>query len=153
MSKLIDFICSKRCTFLCISFVISILISGCASLSQNTSSKIESSARPAWLLNPEKQGYQSVVAAAPRQDRGGHDAQYRVAVMKAYQELAQIQRVQVTSTNLILLEDRGGKVTRNLDVETQLQSRVALGVGDARVIEEWVDPENGDLYIWLVIPK
>ena len=138
---------------LCISLVISILVSSCASQSQNTTSKIESSARPAWLLNPEKQGYQNVVAAAPRQARGGYDAQYRVAVMKAYQELAQIQRVQVTSTNRMLLEDRGGKVTRNLDVETQLQSRVALGIGEARVIEEWVDPKNGDLYIWLVVPK
>lgn len=107
---------------------------------------------PAWVLNPDKPGYISVVAAAPKQERGGREAQYRVAQMKAYQELAQMQRVQVSSTNRMLLEDRGGKVTRNLDVETQLQSRVSLGVGEARVIEQWVDPKNGDLYIWLVVP-
>jgi hypothetical protein len=59
----------------------------------------------------------------------------------------------VISTNLVRIEDRGGKVTQNMDVETTLQSDVALDINDTRVIEEWVDPENGDLYIWLVVPK
>ena len=131
-------------------FVVSFLAVACA---ETKPPSHENMSHPAWVLNPDKPGYIGVVAAAPKQERGGREAQYRVAQMKAYQELAQIQRVQVTSTNRMLLEDRGGKVTRNLDVETQLQSRVALSIGEARVIEEWVDPKNGDLYIWLVVPK
>ena len=131
-------------------FVTVLLAVGCAAT--NPGSRADSS-YPAWVLNPDKPGYIGVVAAAPKQERGGREAQYRVAQMKAYQELAQMQRVQVSSTNRILAEDRGGKVTHDLDVETQLQSNVALKVGEVHVIEQWVDPKNGDLYIWMVIPK
>lgn len=131
-------------------FVVSFLAVACAETKLPSQANMS---HPSWILNPDKPGYIGIVAAAPKQERGGREAQYRVAQMKAYQELAQMQQVQVTSTNRMLLEDRGGKVTRNLDVETQLQSRVALGIGEARVIEEWVDPKNGDLYIWLVVPK
>ena len=131
-------------------FVVSFLAVACAEIK---SPPQENMSHPAWVLNPDMPGYIGIVAAAPKQERGGREAQYRVAQIKAYQELAQMQQVQVTSTNRMLLEDHGGKVTRNLDVETQLQSLVALGVGEARVIEEWVDPKNGDLYIWLVLPK
>jgi hypothetical protein len=113
----------------------------------------ENKSYPLWVLNPDKHGYESVVAAAPKQVRGGRESQYRVAQLKAYQELAQRKQVQVISTNLVRIEDRGGKVTQNMDVETTLQSDVALDINDTRVIEEWVDPENGDLYIWLVVPK
>ncbi len=104
------------------------------------------------MLNPDKPGYQSVVASAPRQDWGGHAAQYRVAEMKARQELAQMVRVRVESTNRYETEDRAGKVGRSADVETRLQSSVDLSLEAARVIEEWTDPQSGELYIWLVTP-
>jgi hypothetical protein len=103
-------------------------------------------------VNPDKQGYQSVVASAPKQDWGGHAAQYRVAEMKARQELAQMVRVRVESTNRYATEDRAGKVGRSADVETRLQSSVDLSLEAARVIEEWTDPQSGELYIWLVTP-
>jgi hypothetical protein len=102
------------------------------------------------VLNPEKAGFVSVVGSAPKQDWGGHAAQYRVAEMKARQELAQMVRVRVESTNRYSTEDRAGAVSRNADVETRLQSSVDLSLESARVIEEWTDPQNGDLYIWLI---
>ncbi len=108
---------------------------------------------PAWVLNPDKPGYQGVVGSAPKQDWGGHEAQYRVALMKARQELAQMVRVQVESTTRSRIEERGGKVTRDADIETKLQSRVALSLDQAQVIEEWTDPQTGELYLWLVTPK
>lgn len=108
---------------------------------------------PAWVLNPEKAGYVSVVGAATKQDWGGRDAQYRVALMKARQELAQMVRVQVKSSSQSSMEQRGGKVTHDADIEISLQSRVDLSLDAARVIEEWVDPQTGELYIWLVTPK
>ena len=126
------------------------LAAGCAGTKPIAQAEVS---YPAWVLNPDKPGYIGVVAAAPKQERGGREAQYRVAQMKAYQELAQMKRVHVASTNRSIVEDRGGKVTGNLDVETQLQSNVALGVGEAKIVEEWVDPKNGDLYIWLVTPR
>ena len=108
---------------------------------------------PAWVLNPEKAGYVSVVGAAPKQDWGGRDAQYRVALMKARQELAQMVRVQVKSTSQSSMEQREGKVTSEADVEISVQSRVDLSLDAARVVEEWADPQSGELYIWLVTPK
>lgn len=126
------------------------LAAGCAGTKPFAQAEVS---YPAWVLNPDKPGYIGVAAAAPKQERGGREAQYRVAQMKAYQELAQMRRVHVASTNRLTIEDHGGTVTSNLDVKTQLQSNVALGVAEAKVIEEWVDPQSGDLYIWLVTPR
>jgi len=74
-------------------------------------------------------------------------------MLKARQELAQMIRVHVASTTRSQVEDRGGQVTRNVEMDTRLQSTVTLSLGRARVIDEWVDPETGELYIHLVTPK
>lgn len=110
-------------------------------------------AYPAWVLNPGTPGHIGVVGSAPRQDMGGRDAQYRVAMLKARQELAQMIRVHVASTTRSQVEARGGTVSREMDVETRLRSTEALSLDRARVVDEWVDPENGELYIHLVTPK
>lgn len=142
--------CALRNLFVYLS--VALLLLGCAAAGTKTSGDKPGSGAPAWVLNPEKSGYISVVGSAPKQDWGGHAAQYRVAEMKARQELAQMVRVRVESTNRYATEDRGGKVSRGADVETRLQSSVDLSLESARVIEEWMDPQSGELYIWLVTP-
>ena len=132
--------------------VAAVLLLGCSGPAPKAGNEKLVSGAPSWVLNPDKPGYQSVVASAPRQDWGGHAAQYRVAEMKARQELAQMVRVRVESTNQYTTEDRAGKVGRSADVETRLQSSVDLSLESARVIEEWTDPQSGELYIWLVTP-
>ena len=132
-----------------VSLAVAMLLLGCAGGPAPANQKLGSGA-PSWVLNPEKAGFVSVVGSAPKQDWGGHAAQYRVAEMKARQELAQMVRVRVESTNRYSTEDRAGAVSRNADVETRLQSSVDLSLESARVIEEWTDPQNGDLYIWLI---
>jgi hypothetical protein len=134
------------------SLLATLFLLGCAAAGTKTSGDKPSSGAPAWVLNPDKPGYVSVVGSAPKQDWGGHAAQYRVAEMKARQELAQMVRVRVESTNRYATEDRSGKVSRGADVETRLQSSVDLSLESARVIEEWTDPQSGELYIWLVTP-
>jgi hypothetical protein len=128
------------------------LLLGCAGTGPKAAGEKAVPGAPSWVLNPDKPGFQSVVASAPKQDWGGHAAQYRVAEMKARQELAQMVRVRVESTNQYATEDRAGKVGRSADVETRLQSSVDLSLESARVIEEWTDPQSGELYIWLVTP-
>ncbi|MDP2805125.1 MAG: LPP20 family lipoprotein [Gallionellaceae bacterium] len=108
---------------------------------------------PSWVLNPEKAGFISVVGAAPQQDWGGRDAQFRVALKKAHQELAQMVRVQVQSSSRFKSETSKAGLTQDADVETRLQSNVGLSLDAARVIEEWTDPQSGVLYIWLVTPN
>lgn len=108
---------------------------------------------PAWIHSPDKPGYLSVVGSAQKQEWGGRDAQYRVALMKARQELAQIIRTQVSSSSQVKTEERDGKVTRDVDIELKLQSSVDMQLDAARVIEEWSDPQTGNLYIWLTTPN
>jgi len=132
--------------------VAAVLLLGCSGPAPKAGNEKLVSGAPSWVLNPDKPGYQSVVASAPRQDWGGHAAQYRVAEMKARQELAQMVRVRVESTNQYETEDRAGRVVRSADAETRLQSSVDLSLEAARVIEEWTDPQSGELYIWLVTP-
>ncbi|MDO8262261.1 MAG: LPP20 family lipoprotein [Gallionella sp.] len=130
-----------------------LLLPGCAGSGAKSGGSNTGAGLPAWILNPDKPGYQGVVGSAPKQDWGGREAQYRVALMKARQELAQMVRVQVESTTRYQIEDRAGKVSRDADFEAKLQSSVALSLEQARVIEEWVDPQSGELYLWLVTPK
>ncbi len=108
---------------------------------------------PAWVSNPEKAGFISVVGSAPVQDWGGRDAQFRVALKKAHQELAQMVQVQVLSSSRFKAETSKAGLTQDADVETRLQTNVGLQLDAARVIEEWTDPQSGTLYIWLVTPN
>lgn len=132
--------------------VTALVLQGCASSSSHPADN-PSSRLPAWILNPDKPGFISVVGSAPRQDMGGTQAQYRVAMMKARQELAQMVRVRIKSTTEMSVEDRGGKVSREAGVDTGMQSSAELNLDSARVIEEWTDPEDGKLYIWLALPQ
>ncbi|MBI4808399.1 MAG: LPP20 family lipoprotein [Nitrosomonadales bacterium] len=140
-------------TRLFIYLVAALLLLGCTGTGQKAADAGGIPGAPAWVMNPDKPGYTSVVGSAPKQDWGGRAAQLRVAEMKARQELAQIVRVQVESMNKFKTEDRSGSVSRTGDVETRLRSSVDLSLESARVIEEWTDPQSGELYIWLVTPN
>jgi hypothetical protein len=109
---------------------------------------------PSWVLNPEKVGFISVVGSAPKQDWGGRDAQFRVALTKAHQELAQMVRLQVQSSSSFKSETHNGAVVaQDADIETKLQTSVGLRLDAARVVEEWTNPQTGELYLWLVTPN
>ena len=140
-----------RNSLICL-FVAALLL-GCASAGQKSGSAQFGATAPSWVLNPDKPGFQGVVGSAPKQDWGGHAAQYRVAEMKARQELAQMVRVQVESTTRTKVEDRSGAISRDADIESRLRSNTDINLEEARVIEEWTDPQSGELYIWMVIPK
>ena len=72
-------------------------------------------------------------------------------MMKARQELALRIRVRVESANEYRVEERAGKVTSEANMQVRLQSSVDLSLENARVNEEWTDPQSGDLYIWLIV--
>lgn len=135
------------------SILVAILLLGCVSASQNESLNSSVSIQPVWIANPEKNGYLSVVGSAPTQEWGGHQAQYRVALMKARQELAQMVRVQVESSAQFSVEENSGEVSRASDIETKLRSNTEINLDEARIVEEWTDPHTGELFLWLVVPK
>jgi hypothetical protein len=148
----------KRPLLSCLVAVLS--IAGCAVPTANVAkmvTSVESSPKvslPTWVLNPEKPGYLSVVGSAPKQDWGGRDAQFRVALTKAHQELAQMVRLQVQSSSSFKSETHNGTVGAQVaDIETKLQTSVGLKLDAARVVEEWTNPQTGELYLWLVTPN
>jgi hypothetical protein len=131
--------------------VVSFALGGCAG--RGAPSTKANKAYPAWVINPDYPGHIGVIGSAPRQDMGGRDAQYRVAMLKARQELAQMVRVHVDSTLRTKVEARGDRVEREADMQIRLRSMEALSIERARVVNEWVDPETGELYLMLVTPK
>lgn len=133
--------------------VVVLLLGGCTGSGPKAGSETLGSGVPSWVLNPDKAGFVSVVGSAPKQDWGGHAAQYRVAEMKARQELAQMVRVQVESSSKFSVEENSGEVTHSSEIETKLRSNTEINLEEARVVEEWTDPQTGELYLWLVIPK
>ena len=130
---------------------ISVLLFGCVTAGSKLESSRPETKLPAWVLNPDKPGYESVIGSAAKQDWGGRAAQYRVAMMKARQELAQRIRVRVESSNEYQIAERAAKVSSEANMQVRLQSSVDLSLENARVNEEWTDPQSGDLYIWLIV--
>lgn len=109
--------------------------------------------KPTWVLNPERVGYISVVGFAPKQQQGGKQAQYKVAMLKAQQELAQIVRVRVRNHISQTIQESNGNSTSNENVTTSLNTNVSLRLGNANVSAQWIDPSDGGLYLLLEIPN
>lgn len=109
--------------------------------------------KPFWIMSPERSGYISVVASAPKQVNGNVDAQRLVAVMRARQQLGQIVRVRVENTIQQETQIINGKVTQSADSTTRLSSQATLYLNKAEVSAQWLDPENGDLYLLLTLPE
>jgi len=130
-----------------------LVVAACATGCGTTGPAKPAKLYPAWVVNPDLPGYTGVIGAAPPQDMGGRDAQYRVAMLKARQELARMIRVQVEARTTTSIEQRGGQATQDYDSEMRLRASQALQLDRARVVDEWVDPETGELYIHLVTPK
>ncbi len=132
------------------SLVAAACVTGCGSTAPAKPAKVY----PAWVMNPDLPGYTGVIGSAPPQDMGGRDAQYRVAMLKARQELARMIRVQVEAKTTTRVEQRNGQqATQEYDSEMRLRASEALQLDRARVADEWVDSETGELYLHLITPK
>lgn len=125
-----------------------LLISLLAALSSSVSAREQ----PDWLMSPERSGYISVVGYAPKPASGSTEAQRRIALMKARQQLGQIVRVRVESVLQQETQVKGGIVTRIDNSATRLSSHATLNLNNAEVRAQWVDPVNGDFYLLLEFP-
>ena len=111
-------------------------------------------AKPDWVVSPERSGFISVVGYSPKQTRGGEEAQKRVALMKARQQLGQMARVRVENTyQQVQQVKNGGAASVTVDSTTRLSSSAALNLGIAEITAQWVDSANGDLYLLLELPE
>ncbi len=107
--------------------------------------------RPHWIDNPSLKGHLSITASAMPQNMGGLLGQRRAALLRARAELAKNSRVVVSkSFSSKKVQDQNNPVI-NQSLSTQANELQTLE--NARIHAEWSNPDNGELFIWYVIPK
>lgn len=126
-----------------------LLLTGCQSVS--SPQMVED--KPSWIVSPERIGYIRVVGYAPKQSDGNEAAQYKVAIMKARQELAQVVRVRVQNVGAQTISDNNGEIHVTSNSTTRLSSKAAIRMSTAQVAAQWQDQQNGGLYLLLELPE
>jgi len=112
--------------------------------------------RPVWIYDANYEGYFGAIGIARKSSvRGGYAAQKRLAKTLAQAELAKQLKVFVnTELNIEskrILSKVSNTYTSKLSSLSVHKSEEILQ--NAIILDEWVDPKNGDLYVWLVIEK
>jgi hypothetical protein len=132
-----------------ILILISVFIAACNTATvQNKSDVI----LPKWIEEPAYPGHVAITTSAQPQQMGGIDAQRRVAHMLARAEMARIKSSSVQSRSTTEITSSSSGVTINADDLRRISSIQALRLNDVKVIEEWIHPESGELYMWLAYP-
>jgi len=93
-----------------------------------------------------------VTSSAPVQKMGGIDGQRRYALLRARAEMARMQNVHVQSKSETFQEISSSGVKFNYDDYKKLSSSQALDLYNVVIKKEWINPETGELFLWLTYP-
>lgn len=107
---------------------------------------------PAWYDDPSYPGYIGVIASAPPQSMGGLEGQRRAALLLARAEMARMKSVQVQSLSLTSTTTTGSGVTFSNEDFRRVGSTQLLQLNNVVVKDEWIHPQTGELFLWLVYP-
>ena len=107
---------------------------------------------PAWYEDPSYPGYIGVTASAPPQSMGGLEGQRRAALLIARAEMARMKSVQVQSLSLSSTTTTAAGVTFSNEDFRLAGSTQILQLNNVVVKDEWINPETGELFLWLVYP-
>jgi len=134
---------------LLITFIL-FLISGCggSNVKQDSSDNLNAIKLPHWVFAPEQENTLSVVGSAMPQKIGGREGQRRAALLRARSLLA--KRVNVYIKKELHIDKSSSQNTQLLQ-SIQSRSTGLQQLDGAFIKEEWVHPENGELFIWYVI--
>ncbi|MFH1096819.1 MAG: hypothetical protein V1749_04920 [Candidatus Desantisbacteria bacterium] len=106
---------------------------------------------PIWVYQPNYGGVLGAVGIAKKQEKGGYVAQKRLAIIIAQAEIAKQIEVMVNTElqteKTMINQDYYSKFSSLSRQETQQLIKNAV------VKDEWIHPETGDLYIWVVIAR
>jgi hypothetical protein len=122
------------------------LLTACSSVLSGRASKVDSTARPAWIDDPGE----GVSASAMFHVRGGQ-AQEELAVTRARDEYAKRYGVMINSEHLTETHTVGERTTSSSD--KAIREEVTQKEVKATVKAKWKDPETGILWVWLVPNK
>ncbi|MBC8211221.1 MAG: hypothetical protein H8E21_09130 [Gammaproteobacteria bacterium] len=130
--------------------LLAIFVTGCSTVNQPTETTI---ALPTWVDNPEYPGHIGITASALPQQKGGIEAQRRVAKILARAEMSRFKSASVESQSRIATtSSTSGGVKISADDFKRVSTVGALQLNDVKVIQEWTHPETGELFMWLAYP-
>jgi hypothetical protein len=129
--------------------LLALLLAGC---NTNPSTRDSSVQLPAWYEDPSYPGYIGVTASAPPQSIGGLEGQRRAALLIARAEMARMQSVQMQSLSLSSTTTTSAGVTFSNEDFRRAGSTQILQLNNVEVMDEWIHPETGELFLWLVYP-
>ena len=107
---------------------------------------------PAWYYDPSYPGYIGVTASAPPQSMGGLEGQRRAALLIARAEMARMKSAQVQSLSQTSTTTTSSGVTFSNEDFRRVGSTQLLQLGNVEIKDEWIHPETGELFLWLVYP-
>ena len=126
-----------------------LLLAGCNTMPESQGGDVE---LPAWYNDPSLPGYIGVTASAPPQSMGGLEGQRRAALLIARAEMARMKSVQVQSLSQSSTTTTGSGVTYSNDDFRRAGSTQLLQLNNVVIKDEWIHPETGELFLWLVYP-
>lgn len=129
-----------------------LLFSGCVTTGDKTTTNANQQQLPNWFYNPHTAGYVGVASSAPVQQMGGIEGQRRYALLKARSEMARMQNVQVEARSETFQEVSRAGVKFNHDDYRKLSTTQALDLYNVIIKDEWINPETGELFLWLAYP-
>jgi hypothetical protein len=152
MTALLDFCNQKKLTWtraLLRPCFFALFISGCNTVPVSQGSDVQ---LPAWYDDPSLPGYIGVTSSAPPQSMGGLEGQRRAALLIARAEMARMKSVQVQSLSQSSTTTTSSGVTFSNEDFRRAGSTQLLQLNNVVVRDEWIHPQTGEMFLWLVYP-
>ncbi len=109
---------------------------------------------PVWVRNPNYMGYLGGVGVAKKIPGKGLAEQRRLAKQIALADLAKqievIVKAELTKVEINIDTNRLKYYKKKFESLSEQEVRDLL-IKNAVIEDEWIDPETGDLYVWVVI--
>jgi len=105
---------------------------------------------PEWALNPQKEGYLTGVGVAKLKPNKKNAEMFRdrAAKLMAEAELSKQISIHINSQTSSARSSDGSMGIRVDSVQTSITT---LNTNEAEVIQQWIDPKSGTLYLMLGI--
>ncbi|WP_456401210.1 LPP20 family lipoprotein [Persephonella sp.] len=109
---------------------------------------------PVWVYNPNYDGYLGAVGIA-KKTRGGYPQQKRTAIAIAQANIAKQIRLIVNAevqTEKVNIDTKTLQYYKS-KISSLSKQEAQVYLKNTKVMDEWIDPKTGDLYVWVVLEK
>jgi len=109
---------------------------------------------PVWVYNPNYDGYLGAVGIA-KKTKGGYPQQKRTAIAIAQANIAKQIRLIVNAevqTEKVNIDTKTLQYYKS-KINSLSKQEAQAYLKNTKVMDEWIDPKTGDLYVWVVVIK